>query len=121
MEIVAKWRKIVVTEHRAGRGGYSAPDHPLFPWYNKEEWDDEGNYYGEPKDMMPVPVSKVTDVTTDTPEIPDWAEPDFEQGVKDLLAKGYSIAATAEELGISKAKVQRLKAKLKLTEYPGPG
>ena len=116
MDIVAAARIVVVLKFRNGEGGYSRPDSPGDPWYNPEEWDDQGNYYGPPKKMMPVPVSKVTDVTNDTPEIPDWAEPDFLEAVASQLSQGKSIAEIAADLDITKAKVQRLKAKLKLSD-----
>lgn len=112
MEIVAKAREHVVREFRAGRGGYSAPDHPASPWYNPEEWDDEGNYYGPPKNMMPVPIQRETDtVSVDTPETDTLLN-----DVKAMLEDGLSIREIASNLGITAPKVQRLKAKLKLSD-----
>lgn len=112
--IVAAYRVKVVTMFRAGQGGFDYPHHLKHgeQWYKPEEWDDQGNYYGPVKPMMPAPVSTVTNETTDTAEeIPEWAVQDFTEGVKDLLKKGKSISQIAEELGISRAKVQRLKKK----------
>lgn len=70
MEIVAAARIVVVLKFRNGEGGYSRPDSPGDPWYIPEEWDDQGNYYGPPKKMMPVPVNK------EAPEEPELTEPE---------------------------------------------
>lgn len=60
-EIVALARSKIVKLHRAGLGGYDAPDHKSAPWYDPKEWDDEGNYYGPVKAMFPVPVNKASE------------------------------------------------------------
>ena len=58
MELVAEARIKAAILFRTGKPGWDRPDSPGDPWYNPDEWDDQGNYYGPPKNMMPVPVNR---------------------------------------------------------------
>lgn len=112
MELVAEARAKAAILFRTGKPGWDRPDSPGDPWYNPEEWDDEGNYYGPPKNMMPVPIQRETDtVSVDTPETDTLLN-----DVKAMLEDGLSIREIASNLGITAPKVQRLKAKLKLSD-----
>jgi hypothetical protein len=70
MQIVAAARTTVVRKFRNKEGGYDRPDSAGDPWYKPDEWDDDGNYYGPPKAMLPVPVNTVADS-----EVPELTEP----------------------------------------------
>ena len=69
MELVAAARTTVVRKFRNKEGGWDRPDTAADPWYKPEEWDDDGNYYGPPKAMLPVPVYIAVD--TAVPELTD--------------------------------------------------
>lgn len=66
-EVVASYRSKIVAMFRAGQGGFDYPHHLKHgeQWYRPEEWDDQGNYYGPPKPMMPVPVNR----TVESPDV----------------------------------------------------
>jgi len=68
MQIVAAARTTVVRKFRNKEGGWDRPDTASDPWYKADEWDDDGNYYGPPKAMLPVPVNTVAD---SEPELTD--------------------------------------------------
>lgn len=115
MQIVAAARTTVVRKFRNKEGGYDRPDTAADPWYKADEWDDDGNYYGPPKAMLPVPVSVALEEEAESDTPPDPDTPLLAQVEAHLLA-GTSVRETAKLLGISAPMVQRLKAKLKASD-----
>lgn len=115
MELVAEARIKAAILFRAGKPGWDRPDSTGDPWYNPDEWDDQGNYYGPPKPMLPVPVN------TDSPEpaesdSPPPDSPHSDSAAELLLKDGNSIRQVAKATGLSIGTVQRLKAKLKISD-----
>lgn len=120
MELVAAARIVVVMKFRApGAGGFSRPDSPGDPWYNPDEWDDQGNYYGPPKPMMPTPIQKGAPNPIQDPdsEDPDSSQTDSAKAVAiEMLKQGETFKAIATATGLKTGAIQRLKAKLKLSD-----
>lgn len=91
----------------------------MTPWYNAEEWDDKGNYYGPPKPMFPVPIQRgesIQSVETDSPPTDSPADSEIvgaldAKAVK-LLQAGGSIREISKETGLTIGRIQRIKAKL---------
>lgn len=118
MEIVAQARIIVVRKFRNKEGGYDRPDSPGDQWYNPNEWDDNGNYFGPPKPMLPVPIQREASESIQNNEQGEIDSPTPEQTVtvEKLLRAGNSLRLVASKTGMTIGKVQRLKAKLKISE-----
>lgn len=114
-EIVAGSRKKGVKLFRTSNPGWDAPDHHTSPWYNPEEWDDEGNYYGPPKPMFPKPIQRGESIhltDTDSPPTDSEIVGALDTKATELLSAGGSIREVSKATGLTIGRVQRIKAKL---------
>ena len=121
-KLVAWARHEAVVLFRTGKPGWDWPHHKgegYDHWYNPDEWDDQGNYYGPPKAMMPTPIQKGPPEPIQDPDSkdPDSGQTDSAKAVAvEMLKQGDTFKTITTTTGLKTGAIQRLKAKHKVSD-----